>query len=138
MTALARMSKLPPHLLFREGFKVAGDDMLLDVIQRCVLPALQTRLQQAGVTDAAALLATLFGDSGRIDPGDFASTNGVAALYAAWSCGPLLPGNKAILTIRSLVCMPPLGTPEPTTHAQRDELHPTGYRPCVASRFASV
>lgn len=41
--------------------------MLLDVIQRCVLPALQTRLQQAGVTDAAALLATLFGDSGRID-----------------------------------------------------------------------
>ena len=59
--------KITPHLLFREGFKVAGDDMLLDVIQRCVLPALQTRLQQAGVTDAAALLATLFGDSGRID-----------------------------------------------------------------------
>ena len=67
MTASARTLKLPPHLLFREGFKVAGDDMLLDVIQRCVLPALQTRLQQAGVTDAAALLATLFGDSGRID-----------------------------------------------------------------------
>ncbi|MDS4035513.1 virulence factor SrfB [Citrobacter amalonaticus] len=59
--------KITPHLLFREGFKVAGDDMLLDVIQKCILPALQTRLQQAGVTDAAALLATLFGDSGRID-----------------------------------------------------------------------
>ncbi len=59
--------KITPHLLFREGFKVAGDDMLLDVIQRCVLPAMQTRLQQAGVTDAAALMATLFGDSGRID-----------------------------------------------------------------------
>ncbi|GAS73118.1 virulence factor SrfB [Salmonella enterica] len=59
--------KITPHLLFREGVKGAGDDMLLDVIQRCVLPALQTRLQQAGVTDAAALLATLFGDSGRID-----------------------------------------------------------------------
>lgn len=59
--------KITPRLLFREGFKVAGDDMLLDVIQRCILPALQTRLQQAGVTDAAALLATLFGDSGRID-----------------------------------------------------------------------
>lgn len=59
--------KITPHLLFREGFKVAGDDLLLDVIQRCILPALQTRLQQAGVSDAAALLATLFGDSGRID-----------------------------------------------------------------------
>jgi hypothetical protein len=34
-----------PQLLFREGFKVAGDDTLLDVIQRYVLPALQTQLQ---------------------------------------------------------------------------------------------
>ncbi|EBA2657865.1 hypothetical protein ABL07_002958, partial [Salmonella enterica subsp. enterica serovar Chailey] len=59
--------KITPHLLFREGFKVAGDDLLLDIIQRCVLPSLQTALQRAGVTDAAALLATLFGDSGRID-----------------------------------------------------------------------
>ncbi|MCL7707451.1 virulence factor SrfB, partial [Enterobacter kobei] len=31
--------KISPTLLFREGFKVAGDDILLDVIQRCVLPA---------------------------------------------------------------------------------------------------
>ncbi|ECM8244869.1 hypothetical protein AAM84_00005, partial [Salmonella enterica subsp. enterica serovar Infantis] len=59
--------KITPHLLFREGFKVAGDDLLLDIIQRCVLPSLQMALQRAGVTDAAALLATLFGDSGRID-----------------------------------------------------------------------
>ncbi|EBO3251269.1 hypothetical protein ZU91_05600, partial [Salmonella enterica subsp. enterica serovar Tennessee] len=59
--------KITPHLLFREGFKVAGDDLLLDIIQRYVLPSLQTALQRAGVTDAAALLATLFGDSGRID-----------------------------------------------------------------------
>ncbi|EDW3841708.1 hypothetical protein YL29_003347, partial [Salmonella enterica subsp. enterica] len=59
--------KITPHLLFREGFKVAGDDLLLDIIQRCILPSLQTALQRAGVTDAAALLATLFGDSGRID-----------------------------------------------------------------------
>jgi len=59
--------KITPHLLFREGFKVAGDDILLDIIQRCVLPALQTQLQKAGITDATALMATLFGDSGRID-----------------------------------------------------------------------
>lgn len=59
--------KITPQLLFREGFKVAGDDVLLDIIQRCVLPALQTHLQKSGITDAAALMATLFGDSGRID-----------------------------------------------------------------------
>ncbi|KNC93862.1 virulence factor SrfB [Trabulsiella odontotermitis] len=59
--------KITPHLLFREGFKVAGDDILLDVIQRCVLPALQTQLQKSGIADAPALMATLFGDSGRID-----------------------------------------------------------------------
>ncbi|ADO48629.1 virulence factor SrfB [[Enterobacter] lignolyticus] len=59
--------KITPQLLFREGFKIAGDDILLDVIQRCVLPALQTQLQKSGITDAPALMATLFGDSGRID-----------------------------------------------------------------------
>ncbi|WP_317467159.1 virulence factor SrfB [Cronobacter sakazakii] len=59
--------KISPTLLFREGFKVAGDDILLDVIQRCVLPALQEHLQKAGVADAATLMSTLFGDSGRMD-----------------------------------------------------------------------
>jgi Uncharacterized protein conserved in bacteria, putative virulence factor len=59
--------KVTPQLLFREGFKVAGDDVLLDIIQRYVLPALQNHLQQAGVTDASGLMATLFGDSGRLD-----------------------------------------------------------------------
>ncbi|MGI1664296.1 virulence factor SrfB, partial [Enterobacter sp. BH2-YP2023] len=54
-------------LLFREGFKVAGDDTLLDVIQRYVLPALQTQLQKSGIADASQLMASLFGDSGRID-----------------------------------------------------------------------
>jgi len=59
--------KITPQLLFREGFKIAGDDVLLDIIQRCVLPALQTQLQKSGVADAQALMATLFGDSGRLD-----------------------------------------------------------------------
>ncbi|WP_029591671.1 virulence factor SrfB [Franconibacter pulveris] len=59
--------KIAPELLFREGFKVAGDDLLLDIIQRCVLPALQESLQKAGAPDAVTLMATLFGDSGRMD-----------------------------------------------------------------------
>lgn len=59
--------KITPRLLFREGFKLAGDDILLDVIRHCVLPALQDALTQAGITDAAAVMASLFGDTGRID-----------------------------------------------------------------------
>lgn len=59
--------KITPRLLFREGFKVAGDDLLLDIIQHCLLPAVQLQLQKIGITDVPALLFSLFGDSGRID-----------------------------------------------------------------------
>ncbi|RPH24792.1 virulence factor SrfB [Buttiauxella warmboldiae] len=59
--------KITPRLLFREGFKVAGDDILLDVIQRCVLPALQAQIHRAGVADTSGLMTTLFGESGRMD-----------------------------------------------------------------------
>lgn len=57
-----RNVKITPRLLFREGFKVAGDDVLLDVIQHSVLPALQNAIHRAGVIDAAGLMASLFGD----------------------------------------------------------------------------
>lgn len=58
--------KITPQLLFREGFKIAGDDILLDVIRLCVLPALQNALHQAGVTDAGRVMSKLFGDN-RLD-----------------------------------------------------------------------
>ncbi|WP_312111206.1 virulence factor SrfB [Pantoea septica] len=59
--------KITPRLLFREGFKVAGDDILLDVIQLWILPALQQSLQKAGLTLAEPLLNKLFGHDGRLD-----------------------------------------------------------------------
>lgn len=59
--------RIAPNLLFREGFKIAGDDILLDVIRRCVLPALQNALLNAGVADAASVMVSLFGDAGRTD-----------------------------------------------------------------------
>lgn len=55
--------KITPQLLFREGFKVAGDDILLDVIQHCVLPALQQALHLAGIIDAESVMTKLFGRS---------------------------------------------------------------------------
>ncbi len=59
--------KINPYLLFREGFKVAGDDILLDVIQLYVLPALQDALKKAGLLSPDVLMAKLFGHDGRID-----------------------------------------------------------------------
>ncbi|MFV0265329.1 MAG: virulence factor SrfB [Kluyvera sp.] len=59
--------KIAPRLLFREGFKVAGDDILLDVVQLCVLPAMQKALQDAGVADASEVMTQLFGEAGQTD-----------------------------------------------------------------------
>lgn len=51
-----------PTQRFRDSFKVAGDDVLLDVIQKEVLPALKAALEQAGVRNGDALLSKLCGD----------------------------------------------------------------------------
>ena len=59
--------KITPRLLFREGFKVAGDDILLDVIQLWILPALQTALQKAGLSLAEPVMTRLFGYDSRMD-----------------------------------------------------------------------
>ncbi|MGJ8863475.1 virulence factor SrfB, partial [Salmonella enterica subsp. enterica serovar Kentucky] len=59
--------KITAHLLFRVRFKVGGDDLLLVISLRWVLPPVQRAWHGAGVAVAAALLAILFGDSGRID-----------------------------------------------------------------------
>lgn len=60
---VGREANIDPQLLFREGFKVAGDDILLDVIQLAVLPAFEQALQKAGIEDAARVMNELFGDT---------------------------------------------------------------------------
>ncbi|OON40343.1 virulence factor SrfB [Izhakiella australiensis] len=59
--------KIMPRLLFREGFKMAGDDILLDVIQLYVLPCLQHAFKQAGMINPEAVMTRLFGSEGRLD-----------------------------------------------------------------------
>jgi len=51
-----------PVQRFRDGFKVAGDDILLDVIHQFILPALQQALHLCGVSNPDALLSRLVGD----------------------------------------------------------------------------
>ena len=50
-----------PEQRFRDGFKVAGDDILLEVIQKIVVPAIEDALREQGVNDPAPLLSKLIG-----------------------------------------------------------------------------
>ncbi|WP_323012215.1 virulence factor SrfB [Castellaniella sp.] len=50
-----------PEQRFRDGFKVAGDDILLDVIQLFILPSLEQALKQANIEDPGPLMSRLCG-----------------------------------------------------------------------------
>jgi hypothetical protein len=50
-----------PEQRFRDGFKVAGDDLLLEVVQKLVVPAIEDALKGHGVNDPAPLLSRLIG-----------------------------------------------------------------------------
>lgn len=52
---------LVPEQRFRDGFKVAGDDILLEVIGAILVPALRAAVQAVGVDEADALLSRLIG-----------------------------------------------------------------------------
>ncbi len=53
--------RLTPVQNFREGFRLAGDDILRAVIERVVLPALERGMKAAGIEKPELLLRTLFG-----------------------------------------------------------------------------
>ncbi len=81
--------KIMPRLLFREGFKLAGDDILLDVIQLYVLPALQTAFKQAGMANPEGVMTRLFGHEGRLD--------GQSTLRQQATLQIFMPAGQAIL-----------------------------------------
>jgi hypothetical protein len=66
----SRSARITPRLLFREGFRVAGDDILLDVIRHCVLPALSNWLRRCGVREVDSLMNHLAGDAAQPESGE--------------------------------------------------------------------
>jgi hypothetical protein len=50
-----------PEQRFRDGFKVAGDDILLEIIRAVLVPALSDALEDAGVESPSSLLSRLMG-----------------------------------------------------------------------------
>ena len=53
--------EVEPHQNFREGFRIAGDEVLQEVIQSIVLPQIEQALRSAGLPNAKALLQEVFG-----------------------------------------------------------------------------
>ena len=56
-------ARIRPKLEFRDGFNIAGDDILSAVIKTHVVGAIRSNLQSAGVADARNILGGLFKDS---------------------------------------------------------------------------
>ena len=52
-----------PKQEFREGFNIAGDDILCAIIERHILPVFKLHIEQAGVEESEPLLTSLFGAS---------------------------------------------------------------------------
>jgi hypothetical protein len=50
-----------PEQRFRDGFKVAGDDLVLEMVQKVVVPAIEEALRAHGVADPTPLLSRLVG-----------------------------------------------------------------------------
>ena len=50
-----------PSQLFREGFKIAGDDILEAVVGRHILPAIEAQLKTRGIVEARAVLRGIVG-----------------------------------------------------------------------------
>lgn len=50
-----------PHTEFRDGFNIAGDEVLREVVANHVIPAIAEALTRQGLTEPRALLAQLFG-----------------------------------------------------------------------------
>jgi hypothetical protein len=52
---------LVPFQVYREGFRVAGDDLLRDLIERSILPVIEQRLVECGLRGAREFLNRCFG-----------------------------------------------------------------------------
>lgn len=96
-----------PEQTFRDGFKVAGDDILLDVIQKMVVPCIREALVAAGVAEPDPLLSTLIGSEAGIVQDMVLRQQltlqvlhplGLALLKAYERFDPLTGGETAILT----------------------------------------
>ncbi len=54
-------ARIIPHMEFRDGFNIAGDEVLRDIVSLQVIPCLTDAFTKAGIADSRALIGHLFG-----------------------------------------------------------------------------
>jgi hypothetical protein len=59
--AEANALMIEPKQLFRDGFKLAGDDILLNIIQKQILPAIEAAIGALGAVEASSIMSQLIG-----------------------------------------------------------------------------
>lgn len=111
-------STIVPEQRFRDGFRIAGDDIVLDILNEMVTPAVARAMAEAGVADADAIISKLMG-SEQLDAHDALLRQqltlqifypvGLRIIKAYESYDPLEAGNLGKLSIRELLegCEPP-------------------------------
>ena len=60
-SAVGSGAYIVPEQRFRDGFRVAGDDIVLDVLRFVVVPQITAAISKAGVVEADALVSELMG-----------------------------------------------------------------------------
>lgn len=105
-------STIVPEQRFRDGFRVAGDDIVLDILKEMVTPAVAAAMTEAGVVDADAVISKLMG-SEQLDAHDALLRQqltlqifypvGLRIIKEYESFNPLESGNLGRLTIRELL-----------------------------------
>lgn len=92
-----------PVQRFRDGFKVAGDDIVLEVIQKLIVPALKRALAAEGLDDPEPTLSTLMGaHSGTVPQTVLRQKLALQVLY------PL-----ALAILKAYETYDPIGSPNP-------------------------
>ncbi|MDR0339523.1 MAG: virulence factor SrfB [Desulfovibrio sp.] len=109
-------ARVRPHLNMRDGFNVAGDDILRNVIADCLLTAIAKAAAEQGVVNTRLLLGECFGrdvlDNSQENRGlrsqftrQIASPVGLALLAAYEKCDPLR-SPPATFTLRDFFSFP--------------------------------
>jgi len=105
-------STIVPEQRFRDGFRIAGDDIVLDVLNEMVTPAVAAAMTAAGVADADTVISKLMG-SEQLDAHDALLRQqltlqifypvGLRIIKEYESYNPLESGNLGKLSIRELL-----------------------------------
>lgn len=101
-----------PEQRFRDGFKVAGDDILLELIRHTLIPPVAAALADLGVEDPKALLARLIGsDPVDVQEGVLRQQLALQVLYPAGLAivkryeqyDPVAGAEPCVLTLSELI-----------------------------------